>query len=150
MFCAAVRTRRFTDWHFPLLRQGDSCLRLEQARRSVHNRDEKTRLNDLHRPASNASKALLDSPGRAARKPAGNEASVSGTELLLLPKIHGGSGSRETSFQYLLLSFWTRKTSFQQPAWEKCLCRRICLEVDCRSIGLEANQDNIKLLHRWD
>jgi len=93
-------------------------------------RDEKRGWTIQHHPASNASKALPDSPGRAARKPAGNKASVSGTELLLLPKIHGGSGSeKQASSTCLPLFFEPAKQVLSKSAWEKCLCRRICLEV---------------------
>jgi hypothetical protein len=73
-----------------------------------------------HHPASNASKALLDSPGRAARKPAGNEASVSGTELLLLPKIHGGSGS-EKQASSTCLSLLDPQNNFSAIGVEKML-----------------------------
>jgi hypothetical protein len=57
---------------------------------------------------------LPDSPGRAARKPAGNEASVSGTELLLLPDDSWREWLRETSFQGLLLFWGPAKQDFSK------------------------------------
>jgi putative SOS response-associated peptidase YedK len=50
-----------------------------------------------HRPTSNPSKALPDSPGRAARKPAGKKIQFSGTERLLLPVDSWREWLRETS-----------------------------------------------------
>ena len=55
------------------------------------------------RPTSNPSKALPDSPGRAARKPAGKKLQFSGTELLQLPDDSWREWLRETRFQGLLL-----------------------------------------------
>jgi hypothetical protein len=99
-----------------------------------------------HHPASNASKALPDSPGRAARKPAGNEAPVSGTELLLLPKIHGGSGSEKQASR-TCFSLLDPQNKFSAIGVRKMFIPPNVLEVDCRPLGLEANQGQIKLLH---
>jgi hypothetical protein len=58
-----------------------------------------------HRPASITSKALLDSPGRATRKPAGAKRQFSGTDLLRRPDDSWREWLKEASFQDLLLCF---------------------------------------------
>src|SRR5580765_7462207 len=67
-----------------------------------------------HRPTSNRSKDLPDSPGSAARKPAGNAASVSVTHMLLPPVDSSLEWLRETIFQVLTSFLGTRKARFQQ------------------------------------
>lgn len=48
-----------------------------------------------HRPTSNPSKALPDSPGRAARKLAGKKLQLAGLKCFFFRTIHGGSGSEK-------------------------------------------------------
>jgi hypothetical protein len=102
-----------------------------------------------HRPTSNPSKALPDSPGRAARKPAGKKASVlAGLKRFSFRTIHGGSGSKK-QVPGLASLFGTRKTRFQRTRRQnkQVDCLRTRLQIDCHLFGLEGSQDHIKLFH---
>jgi hypothetical protein len=74
-----------------------------------------------HRPTSNPSKALPDSPGRAARKPAGMKLQFSGTECFSFRTIHGGEWLRETRFQGLLLFWGPAKQDFSKTRRQKII-----------------------------
>jgi len=134
---------------FPLVAgKGISLLHLRAS--CCRRRPKKRGWTTQHRPTSNPSKALPDSPGRAARKPAEKEAlSLSGTEVLQLPDDSWREWLRETSFQGLCFSFGDpqNKISASSAASKNSDCRRIRLQRNCRRFGLEGSQDHIKLLH---
>lgn len=151
MYCAAVRTSKATEWHFSPCCGKGICLttvcRLSRQRASVSGQAKKRGWTIQHRPASITSNALLDSPGRATRKPAGTKLQLAGLSCFCFRTIHGGSGSEKQASRTCFSLFGPAKQVFNPGASKNIACRRMCLEDDCRPHGLEAYQGHIKLLH---
>src|ERR1051326_324536 len=129
MSCAAARINNATDWQIPLATARG--ILISTATYSINTK--KRGWTIQHHPTSNPSKALPDSPGRAARKPAGKKIQLSGTDVFYFRSIHGGRGS-EKQVPGLVAPLWTRKTRLLVNAacTIHCYCRRIRLQIDCR------------------
>jgi len=134
MSCAVALISNATDWLIPLALARGILFALQLAALLV--RDKKRGWMIQHHPTSNPSKALPDSPGRAARKPAGKKLfSLAGLSGFSVSGRFMAGVAQRNKFQGLLLFWGPAKQDVSELVFYKsCYCRRTRLQIDSQSL----------------